>query len=262
MPLPGQSGFALVEVIISATIVVILASGTLFAIQAAQKSSAEERHRSTAHGLAQEDQARMRAFRISSLSNYSEERAVDGGDGSYSVSSRADFVTDSTGTASCEQNSASPDYIRITSDRHLAVHRLAAAGADPVDRRAAQRRDRDEQGRSGGLGAGRLGPADPGHRPDRHRAGPFSGETERERLRDLRQPAGRQLHPHPQRSRSCRTRTAMPPGPLTVSVVELATNTVALQLDEPGGVDVTFSTMKSGQLSSRRRSRSSPSTPG
>ena len=115
MPLPGQSGFALVEVIISATIVVILASGTLFAIQAAQKSSAEERHRSTAHGLAQEDQARMRAFRISSLSNYSEERTVQGDDGSYSVSSRADFVTDSTGTASCEQNSASADYIRITS---------------------------------------------------------------------------------------------------------------------------------------------------
>ncbi len=55
---------------VSAVIVVILASGTLFAISATKKSSAEERHRATAHGIAQEDQARMRGFRISALSNY------------------------------------------------------------------------------------------------------------------------------------------------------------------------------------------------
>ena len=96
-------------------IVVILAAGTLVAIQATQRTTAEERHRATAHGLAQEDQARMRAFRISSLSNYNETRSVAADDGTYTVTSRADFVTDSTGTASCEQNTASPDYIRISS---------------------------------------------------------------------------------------------------------------------------------------------------
>ena len=110
-----ESGFALVEVVVSAVIVMILASGTLFAIEATQRTSVEERHRATAHGLAQEDQARMRAFRISALSNYSETRTVEADDGTYTVSSRADFVTDSTGTASCEQNTASADYIRISS---------------------------------------------------------------------------------------------------------------------------------------------------
>ena len=33
----------------------------------------------------------------------------------YEVSSAGEFVTDSTGTASCTQGSASADYIRITS---------------------------------------------------------------------------------------------------------------------------------------------------
>ena len=56
---PGEDGFILIEVLVSAVILAIVAGAVLTLITAATRSAASTRNHSTAYGLAQEDQARM-----------------------------------------------------------------------------------------------------------------------------------------------------------------------------------------------------------
>lgn len=242
-----ESGFALVEVIVSAVLVVLFASGTMFAIQSAQRTSAEERHRATAHGIAQEDQARMRAFQISDLSNYNESREVEGGDGSYTVNSRADFVTDATGTASCEQNTASADYIRISStvtwpsigSRPPVVIQSIVA---PPNGTIAANRGALAIAVKGGAGQPipEIGLSGSG-------AGSFSGSTSENGCVIFGNlPAG--SYTVSVNAPGYVDKDGKSPGSVTAGVVELSTNTLALQLDLPGAVNVSFTTLKGGQL--------------
>ena len=225
----------------------IIAAGTLGAIQATQRTSAEERHRATAHGIAQEDQARMRAFRISSLANYNEARSVAADDGTYTVNSRADFVTDSTGTASCEQNTASPDYIRITSTvRWPSIGArppivLQSIVAPPNGAIAANR---------GALAIAVRGGADqpiPNIALSGTGAGTFSGTTSENGCVIFGNlPAGN--YTLTTNAPSYVDKDGGTPGSVSTSVVALSTNTLALQYDEPGAAEVAFTTMEGGQL--------------
>jgi Tfp pilus assembly protein PilV len=246
---PGwsQSGFALVEVLVSAVIVVIMAAGTLVAIQATQRTSAEERHRATAHGIAQEDQARMRAFRISSLSNYNETRQIVADDGAYTVKSRADFVTDSTGTASCSQNTAAADYIRISStitwpsigSRPPVV--IQSIVAPPNGAIAANR---------GALAIsvkGGAGQAIPGIGLSGTGAGTFSGSTSENGCVIFGNLAAGN-YTLTTNAPGYVDKDGNAPGAVNTSVVALSTNTLALQYDQPGGVDISFTTLKNGQM--------------
>ena len=110
-----EAGIALLEVVVSALLVVIVAVGVLGAVEAATRSTSEERHRARAHGIAEEDLARMRSMRISDLSNLNQTRTVTSDGTPYTVVSRAEFATDATGTASCQAGLAAADYILITS---------------------------------------------------------------------------------------------------------------------------------------------------
>ncbi len=111
----GQSGMTIIEVLIASIIVVAVSLGALGAIDAATRTSAEERHRSAADGIAQADQARLRSMRISDLANLNQTRTVTEDGTVYTVTSRGSFVTDSTGTASCDDGTASADYIQTSS---------------------------------------------------------------------------------------------------------------------------------------------------
>ena len=237
MPVSDQSGFALIEVIVSAVVVVIMAAGTLIAIQSTQRTSAEERHRATAHGIAQEDQARMRAFRISSLANYNETRTVNADDGTYTVDSRADFVTDSTGTASCEQNTAAADYIRISSTvtwpsigpRPPIV--IQSIVAPPNGAIAANR---------GALAIAVKGGADqpiPNISLSGTGAGSFSGATSENGCVIFGNlPAGN--YTLTTNAPGYVDKDGETPGSVSTSVVALSTNTLALQYDEPGAAEI------------------------
>ena len=109
-----QAGFAIVEVLIAAVFAIGIAGALFGLLNATARSSAEERHRSQAYALAQEDQARMRALRIPVLNNLNQNRSVAFNGTTYTVNSRAFFVNDTTGTTSCGTNS-SADYVRIGS---------------------------------------------------------------------------------------------------------------------------------------------------
>jgi Tfp pilus assembly protein PilV len=111
-----EQGSVLVEVLVSAILLTVAAIGVFSAFDAASRSSAQERHRAQAHGLAQSDLARLRTMRISQLSPFlAETRTLTVDETPYTVKSEADFISDATGTDTCDEENASADYIRIRS---------------------------------------------------------------------------------------------------------------------------------------------------
>lgn len=111
----SERGSVLIEVMVSAILLTITAVGVFSAFDAGTRSTAEQRHRAQAEGLAQTDLARLRTMRVSALSNLEQTKVVTIEETPYTVESAAEFQTDSTGTASCDSGNASADYIQIRS---------------------------------------------------------------------------------------------------------------------------------------------------
>lgn len=112
--LSGDGGFALVEVMVSAVLLVVLATATLNIIDKSGTASATTRLRSAATGLAQEDQDGMRVMSVTKLDrrDYTYTKTVGGID--YTVRSVAEWVRDG-GTATCDSNTARVEYLKTTS---------------------------------------------------------------------------------------------------------------------------------------------------
>ena len=133
----GQDGFAVIEVVVSAMVMVAIGGGALAALQASDRSVADERHHARAFGVAQQDQARMRSLKISELSNLNQTqnrargRHALHGDLGGRVRHRLD--RDGELRHGHRLGRLHPDLL----ERHLAEHRRARAG--PA-RRASSRR--------------------------------------------------------------------------------------------------------------------------
>lgn len=112
-----EDGFALIEVMVSAVLVVVLATATLSIIERAGAVASSDRSRAVATQLAQEDQDSMRLMKITSLSNYHvthPPQKVDNID--YTVESQAEWMRDdSTGKVVCDGNTTRAEYAKITS---------------------------------------------------------------------------------------------------------------------------------------------------
>jgi Tfp pilus assembly protein PilV len=110
-----EDGSMLIEVLVTSLIMTIVSLGAFTALDGANATSGTDRARAMAAGVAQQDQERMRSFRAVDLSNYRETYTQSVAGVPYTVSSRADWVTDSSGSASCTSSDASADYLKITS---------------------------------------------------------------------------------------------------------------------------------------------------
>ncbi|HMJ03791.1 MAG TPA: hypothetical protein VK506_12670, partial [Conexibacter sp.] len=110
-----QSGFGLIEVIVSSLLLVLVATGLYLGLDAASATSGTNKHRSLASGIAQQDQDRMRAMAVTELSNYRDRTSSTVGPVTYTVTSSASWVTDTTGAASCTSGQARAHYLRIAS---------------------------------------------------------------------------------------------------------------------------------------------------
>jgi Tfp pilus assembly protein PilV len=114
--LSDERGFAMIEAIVAAVLLVVVALGVLRGLDVAQRSSGREKARSAAAALTEQDQERLRSFRAVDLANYDETRTVKVNNVVYKVTSVAEWVRDNTGgTESCNSNTAQADYMRITS---------------------------------------------------------------------------------------------------------------------------------------------------
>lgn len=246
--LRNEDGFTLVEAIVAGALLVLAMTATFSVLSATGRASADQRQRAQSYAIAQADQSRMRSLRISELLSLNQTRTVVQGGATYTVTSTGQFVSDATGTVSCEAGTASADYINITSSVDWASGRghpptviksvvAAPNGSISTDR--------------GTLAVAVLnGQSEPvaGIPLSGSGAGTFSGTTGDN---------GCALFPNlpegnytltPSTATGVVDRDGDPPGPMTVSVVGQSTNTVALQYDTPGTVDVTFTTRVSGSV--------------
>jgi Tfp pilus assembly protein PilV len=112
----GEAGFMLIEVLMSAIVLLIVSAGIFGLMQATAHSSSEDRHRSEAYSVSQEDQARMRSMRLSALNALNETRTVSLNGTKFTIHSTGTFVNDLTGTTSCTAPETTADYAKITSE--------------------------------------------------------------------------------------------------------------------------------------------------
>lgn len=123
-----ESGFGILEVMVSALLVAILAVGVLSGFDAANATSGNSRARAIAADVAQQDQERMRAFRAKELSNLNQSYSRTVASVAYQVTSTAVWVNDGSGSRRCGLTSGRADYLKISST----VTWPNMRGADPV----------------------------------------------------------------------------------------------------------------------------------
>jgi Tfp pilus assembly protein PilV len=110
-----EDGFGLIEVLVSVVMLAVISLGVLAMIDGPTAVSGASKARSTASALAQQDQDRMRAMTVTDLSGYAGTRAVPIGGVTYTVRSKATWVSDASGTESCTSNDNQAHYLKIMS---------------------------------------------------------------------------------------------------------------------------------------------------
>ena len=115
--LSAEQGVTLVETLIAAAILVIVMLAVMASLDAASRTSAVNRSRTVAAGLAEKDLERLRSMPAATLATFPGGTATETvGSVKYTVTSRAEWVNDASGTpASCDSDGRRADYIRITS---------------------------------------------------------------------------------------------------------------------------------------------------
>jgi prepilin-type N-terminal cleavage/methylation domain-containing protein len=111
--LDREHGFTLIEVMVSAAIVVLLAASVAKALIASTDFSGYERYRSQADEVAQQDQERLKSLSDAQLTDLDQTRAVVVGPTTYTLHSTATFLS-SSGTSSCTSDSTA--YFKVTSN--------------------------------------------------------------------------------------------------------------------------------------------------
>jgi Tfp pilus assembly protein PilV len=110
-----QGGIILVEIVVSAMLLVIVALGVFTAFDAGTRATSEERHRARAHALAEADVERMRGMRIADLSGLNQTRNVTSDGQTYTIRSQAAFGTETATTSTCAAGTGSRDVLQVTS---------------------------------------------------------------------------------------------------------------------------------------------------
>jgi Tfp pilus assembly protein PilV len=108
-----QDGSFLVEALASALIIVIVGFGVLEAIDRSDRLGNQQQAQAIAGNLAQSEQEQVRALPLARQArlNRSDTRDVEGH--RYTIASRADWITDSTGDAGCT-TTATADYLKLS----------------------------------------------------------------------------------------------------------------------------------------------------
>lgn len=114
---PSEGGFMLIEVLVSALILAIAASGVLALLQVTTNSAGEQRDGSKGYAIGQEDQARLRAMQLGALNNLKQitHPKLDGT--VFEVESTAVFINNKSSATNCKGTGQElkPDYVQLTS---------------------------------------------------------------------------------------------------------------------------------------------------
>ncbi len=112
----GEAGFALIEVIVSAVLLVVLALSTLAVLDRSQSTSSNNRSRAIASQLAQSEQDAIRQMPMSALAGGFHPGTVPKkvGEITYEVTSSAEWVQDSGGPVTCSTKTGRVEYLSTT----------------------------------------------------------------------------------------------------------------------------------------------------
>ena len=123
-----QSGIALLEALVSALLLTIVAAGTFSYFGASTRATAQERHRAQANNLAEADLERLRsmpvtcpktaptcAYSVASMVGTPQSKTVTQDGNVYTVVSRAQYQNDPSISTDCAAGAGSRDYIAISS---------------------------------------------------------------------------------------------------------------------------------------------------
>jgi Tfp pilus assembly protein PilV len=119
--LASETGDTLIEVLISALVIVLVVVATLTALNNANRATSLDRDRSQADALAQQDEDQLRSEPVAKLSELSIKHEavlheVTTGGTHYTITSTAKYISDKTGTSSCTSTTPSADYIETSSE--------------------------------------------------------------------------------------------------------------------------------------------------
>jgi Tfp pilus assembly protein PilV len=112
--LASERGWALLETLVSAVLLVVVALAVMSSMDVASRTSAANKGRSVASSLAEQDQERMRAMTIQQLSNYHTTADPMVGGNTYHVDSRSEWVNDTTGNVASCSDTGQASYVRIS----------------------------------------------------------------------------------------------------------------------------------------------------
>ncbi|HVY78498.1 MAG TPA: type II secretion system protein [Solirubrobacterales bacterium] len=107
----------LIEVLVSALILAIVASGVLALLQSMTHAAGDQRDSSKAYAVAQEDQARLRAMQLGVLNNLNQTTHPKLDGTTFNVESSAVFINNKASTTTCSGSGdeVKPDYVQLTS---------------------------------------------------------------------------------------------------------------------------------------------------
>ena len=109
----AQDGSFLVEAMVSAMIIVMVGLGVMKSLDRGTRLGGEQKVQAVAGNVAQAEIERIRGLAVSEQSNLRDERTTTVGGVPYSISSRADWVNDTSGDASCTTTGARADYMKL-----------------------------------------------------------------------------------------------------------------------------------------------------
>src|SRR4051794_5396669 len=111
----SEDGFALIEVIVSAAVLALVALAVLSGVDAAAGSSAREKARAVAANLAEQDQERLRSLSVDTLKAVPQVPAISVDGAVYKIKSEAVWITDDKGgTPACGNSTNRSEYLHIT----------------------------------------------------------------------------------------------------------------------------------------------------
>lgn len=245
----SEGGFSLVELIVAAAILIIAVLGIFTALESVGRAGADERARAVAYQLAQEDQSRMRAMKATALlgpnqNGFAQTRTTTVDDTEFTIRSTSRITADATGTESCAADSASADYLSINSTVTWPTMDVKPVTIQSIITPNSGSFDPD----TGALAISVLngqGEGIPGVPVSGSGPGSFSGVTGE---------TGCIIFANLPRGSYTVTPTASglvdqdgdAAGPKPASVLAGATNTLVLQLDQPGEIEVNFKTRVPG----------------
>jgi Tfp pilus assembly protein PilV len=115
----SEAGDTLIEVIVSALLVGVVVVGTFSGLDSTNKATSLDRARSQADALAEHAEEQLRSEPIKKLTEMTEshpvvETVTENGS-KYTITSTAQFISDTTSTSSCTSTSPKADYLQTTS---------------------------------------------------------------------------------------------------------------------------------------------------